>query len=348
VIFLRNAVAGAMVKREYNLNLCLAIGLCAVLLTLVLGALQKQAGVFDGADAAAIRVAKELRFSSLLTSAMRGLTFFGDEMGVTIVICVLYWLGYSTETAGFLVALLFGAIINDRMKDFFELSRPPEHEIEWLSHADGYGYPSGHSHVGMLYSWLIYVLVGKYWYLCLLVALLMAATRIYLGVHYFSDTVGGMLCGFGVAVAATGIYAHIRGLGALRQAIRSSLALKVGLSLSLSTAYLILAWGLSGDFKYAGLLAGFFIVYTTLDFRWRARGPLSISIAIAVGLSFLLAVRGGLKEILPAGQVSDYARYFLTGVLLAGSPFAFVKMRLLEKVEETGQDGERPNEYGPG
>ncbi len=323
-----------MIQRRYNLNLCLSIALGAVLLTLVLGALQKHMGIFSGADAAAIQIAKTLRASSTLTYAMRAVTFMGDEMGVTIVICVVYWLGYTTEAAAFLLVLLFGNIINGHMKNFFELSRPPEHEIEWLSHADGYGYPSGHSQMGMLYSWLIYSFVGKYWYLCLLAGLLMAASRIYLGVHYFSDTVGGLICGFGVVVAATGIYAHVRGLGALHESIRNSTALKVGLSLALSAAYLILAWGLDGDFKYAGLLAGFFIVYSILDMHWRARNPLFAIVAIVVGLAVLMAVRGGLKAILPVANVSDYFRYLVTGALLAGLPVVFAKIGLFQKVEK--------------
>ncbi len=330
-----------MIQRKYNLNLCLAIGLGAVLLTLALGTLQKQLGIFDGADAAAIQVTEALRSIPLLTAVMRAITFTGDEMGVTIVICVVYWLGFSTEAAVFLVALLFGNIINTRMKNFFELSRPLHHEIEWLSPADGYGYPSGHSQMGMLYSWLLYSFTEKYWYLCLLAGLLVAASRIYLGVHYFSDTVGGLLCGFGVVVAATGIYAHVRGLGALRDSIRNSLALRVALPLALSAVYLILARGLDGDFRYAGLLAGFFIVYSMLNLRWRSRNPLLTAIVIVVGLGIFVAARVGLKAILPESNVSDYIRYLLIGALLAESPAAFVKVGLLKKFTEEGMEAGR-------
>ena len=101
-----------MIQRKYNLNLCLAIGLGAILLTLALGALQKQAGIFDGADAAAIQAAKAVRSVPLLTLVMKFITFLGDEMGITIVLCVLYWLGFSTEAATFLLILLFGSTIN--------------------------------------------------------------------------------------------------------------------------------------------------------------------------------------------------------------------------------------------
>ena len=323
-----------MIQRKYNLNLCLAIALGAVLLALALGALQKQFGIFGGADAAAIRAVNAMRLFYPLTFVMYVVSWLGDEMGLMIVICVVYWLGHSTEAVAFLLALLFGNIINSHMKEFFELSRPLDSEISKLYGADGYGYPSGHSQTGMLYSWLIYMFAQKYWPLCLIAAFLMAASRIYLGVHYFSDTVGGLICGFGVVVAATGIYGHVRELGPLRESIRKSFALKVALSLAISAAYLILAQGLDGDFKYAGLLAGFFIIYSMLGFRWRSRNKLCNTVMIVLGLIVLLFLRISLKMILPENNLGDYSRYFILGVMLAGSPFVFVKMKLLKVVDD--------------
>jgi len=322
-----------MIQRKYNLNMCLAITFVAILIVFILGTLQKQFGIFNSADAMAIEAAKSLRSFYPLTFLMSGITWLGNEMGLMIAICVVFWLGYATEAVTFLLMLLFGNIINTWMKDFFELARPAEYKISWLAHADGYGYPSGHSMVGMLYSWLIYAFANKYWYLCLIAGLLMASSRIYLGVHFFSDTVGGLICGFGIVVAATGIYAHVRGLTSLRESIQSSFALKIILSFALSAAYLILAWGQPGDFKYAGLLAGFFIVYSMLGFRWRSKNIFFSIIAIVLGLIVLLAIRIGLSVLLPKNDLSDYCRYFVVGTFLAFSPLMFVKIRLLKKIE---------------
>ena len=322
-----------MIQRKFNLNLCLAVALGAIFISLILGALQRQFGVFDGADAAAIEIAKTLRLFYPLTLALYIVSLLGDEMGLTIVICVVYWLGHTTEALSFLLMLLFGNVLTSHMKEFFELSRPLDHEISKLYDSGGYGYPSGHSMSGMLYSWLIYSFIGRYWHICLSAALLMAASRIYLGVHYFSDTIGGLLCGFGVVAAGTGIYCHVCGLDSLRERVRNSIALKIVLPLALSAIYLILARGLESASNYAGLIAGVFMVYSMLTFRWRMRNPFFAVVGIIIGLVVLVGVRVGLKAILPESGASDYFRYFVMGVMLGGSPLLFVKIGLARKLE---------------
>jgi membrane-associated phospholipid phosphatase len=329
-----------MIQRKYDLKICLAVACAAIIIVLFLGTLQKQLGFFNSADELAIEIAKSLRSFIPLTFLMSGITWMGDETGLMIVICIVFWLGYATEAITFLLMLLFGNIINTRMKEFFELARPAKQQISWLARADGYGYPSGHSMVGMLYSWLIYAFTNKYWYLCLVAGLLMAASRIYLGVHFFSDTVGGLICGFGIVVAATGIYGRFRDLTSVRESIRKSFVLNIFLSFALSAIYLILAWGLPGDFRYAGLLAGFFIVYSMLDFRWQSKNAFFSIAIIVIGLVILMAIRIGLSAIFPRNDLGNYCRYFALGLFLAFSPLIFIKLRLLKKVDMSSLDSQ--------
>jgi membrane-associated phospholipid phosphatase len=326
-----------MIQRRYNLNICLAIAAAAMVIVFSLGVLQKHFGIFNAADAAAINVSKDLRSFYPLTFLMFGITSMGEETALMIVICVAYWLGYAVESIAFLLMLLFGNIINTWMKDFFELARPDESRIAWLAPAEGYGYPSGHSMTGMLYSWFIYSFANKYWFICLIAALLMAASRIYLGVHYFSDTVGGLICGFGIVVAGTGIYSHVHDMASLRESLKNSLATRVVLSFALSASYLLLAWGQSTAFKHAGLLAGFFIIYLMLGFRWRSRNIFFSIITAVIGLVVVMAIRVGLSRIFPENDLSDYCRYFILGTFLASSPLLFIKMKLLKRLEEDGQ-----------
>jgi len=270
---------------------------------------------------------------------MQAISQMGDEMGLMVIICTFYVLGYTTEMMFFLLALLFGNVVNSRMKLFFELSRPPDDMISKLYNADGYGYPSGHSQTGMLYAWLFYSFIKKYWFVCLLAAFVMAASRIYLGVHYFSDTVGGLLLGFGVVVGATGIYGYLRDQNNLHESLRRSPALGIVLGFAISFAYLAFAWGLHEATRYAGFLGGFFVVYPMLGFRWRTRNMALAAIAIVVGLLALLFLRLGLSAVFPRTGWGHYCRYFIVGAVLAVAPLVFVKLRLLERIVESSLTG---------
>lgn len=344
-----------MIQRKYNLNLCLAIAVTAVLLSIILGALQKRYGILGPANVLAFTFVKSVR-SLPMTFAMTGITWFGEALGLMIFISILFWLGFATEIIIFMLMLIFGSAISEHMKEFFALPRPSPSDVAVVGKAKGFGYPSGHTQSGMYYAWLLYAFVEKYWLLCLIPAVLLAFSRIYLGVHYFSDTVGGLLLGFGVMVGAMGIYGHVRDLTSLRESISRSLVLRVVLSFALSIAYLLVAWGQPDSYKYGGFLAGFFIVYSGLRFRWRPRNPFFAVIAVVLGLVVLFGLQIGALISLPKSNLISYLTYFVQGVFLAVSPLVFVKIGLMRKREveadaggssaDKGKDIEQATEVG--
>ena len=99
-----------------------------------------------------------------------------------------------------LVNLAIVTGLNQLLKRILQRPRPTEFRIV---EETGYSFPSGHSMVSMaFYGYLIYLIYkyveNKYikWSLiCLLscLVILIGTSRIYLGVHYTSDVLGGFL-----------------------------------------------------------------------------------------------------------------------------------------------------------
>lgn len=141
-----------------------------------------------------------------MTTLMRGATALGSPMVLTLF-CVIsltffYRRGHRWEPIALLVSLVGGWAWDEVLKRAFHRLRPPG---PWLAPAGGFSFPSGHSTVavgfyGVLTYFLVTLVVSKPWRplvasLGTLVILLVGISRIYLGVHYPSDVLGGFALG---------------------------------------------------------------------------------------------------------------------------------------------------------
>ena len=128
-----------------------------------------------------------------------------------IIVLFLLFAAFYTKLDFQFFLLLFGVmlslILNVGMKDMYSRERPYT-EMRWMAE-DTTSFPSGHSTVaGFLYSFLIYLtyhtnfkkwLKSVIYVVCLLLMFLVMASRIILGVHYFTDVIAG--CATGVMVS---------------------------------------------------------------------------------------------------------------------------------------------------
>ncbi|OAB28323.1 phosphoesterase PA-phosphatase [Paenibacillus macquariensis subsp. defensor] len=140
-----------------------------------------------------------------LTLIMKFFTFIGSGLPITIITIIIMVVLYAVlkfrwELLFFVGVITGSALLNVVLKLIFHRARPTLHRIV---EANGYSFPSGHSMAAFtLYGVLCFLLwkharVAFTRFLLIIIGSIMivaiGVSRIYLGVHYPSDVVGGYL-----------------------------------------------------------------------------------------------------------------------------------------------------------
>jgi membrane-associated phospholipid phosphatase len=118
---------------------------------------------------------------------------------VPIGITVLFLVAKRPWTASYyLLATVLGAGLVQVLKQLFGRARPEE----ILVHADFGSFPSGHAANAAVMAAVLFIVFPRVWVgiAGAIYTVAMMLSRNYLGAHWLSDTVGGLLLGVGVAL----------------------------------------------------------------------------------------------------------------------------------------------------
>jgi membrane-associated phospholipid phosphatase len=341
-----------MKKQTSLFGIVLLVLALAAALTLIFGA-----SLWDVAGNQALQ-----GFGGWLRLPMQIFTFFGDEQFYLIAIPLVYWCIHKSLGADLGVLLVLSGFTNTALKSFFKHSRPFwEAPALQLGDASSFSTPSGHAQSSAaLFGYLAWFVAdkrrGRLWVVLLaLLIVMIALSRVYLGVHFPGDIIWGMAVGLGLAA----LYAWLKpkllpGLKRFPVGVHVIFALVAAAFMFVVVSLLLAipfgsgqmfgelytdAWrsALEDAATIAGLAFGLWVglAVENRHVRFTVAGPLwQRALRYIVGVIGLAAIWMGLRMVFPQeptalGLALRMVRYALAMLwAIVGWPWVFVRIKL--------------------
>lgn len=166
-------------------------------------------GTLVNAEKFILLLIQEMIRNPILTPFFRVVTKLGDGGMIWILIAVILLIFKKTRKIGCMMILsLFGSLVinNLLLKNIVERARPYEmiqDLLPLIAKPTDYAFPSGHTASSFAAAGILYRKLPKRFGIpALILATLIGFSRLYLGVHYPSDVLCGIISGVGISFAA--------------------------------------------------------------------------------------------------------------------------------------------------
>ena len=278
-----------------------------------------------------------------LDKLMQLITYFGQELIIIAVICVLYWcadkrfaylLGFTYFTAGLCVQSL---------KITFRIPRPWILDPDFTAvksavpGATGYSFPSGHTQGATCLFFPLALKAQNIWckILCILAFLSIGFSRMYLGCHTPKDVLVSMLISILVSLVIWKFQTFLLDDSRYLKQIASILAL---LSFAVAAYALVLKSNGTIETKYAtdcckaagaglGFAIGWHIERTKMNFDTHTGNIVTQILKLIIGLIIALLIKEGFSTIFGSSILAKMAEYFILVLwVLVIYPFIFSKI----------------------
>lgn len=252
-------------------------------------------------------------------------TLLGEQYLPFLIYGWLYWNVDKEKGLAVGYAVTTSLVLNGGIKDLVRAPRPigePGVRSLRVETATGYSFPSGHTQAAAALGTAVSLELQKRWVTVLsaLLMVLVGLSRLYLGVHWPRDVLGGLVLGVGVSCLCCWLHKLFANRNLLYGA--TFLVLLPFAWMADSPDY-YKALGLLGGFVVGSLFEGRFVRFTIRGGFWRKL------LRLLVGILLLLLVMEGIKPVLPAGNLYAALRYALVGFTAIGLyPWIFMRLRL--------------------
>lgn len=275
-------------------------------------------------------------------------TMAGEEQFAIIFLSWIYWNISKKHGVLLCYAYLFSVFINNIVKIIVHTPRPfnvlKGVEGKRLETATGFSFPSGHTQSATSFFASLYFSFRKKRILALaiLIPVAVGISRLYLGVHWPVDVIGGWIIGVSVSLL---VYYFLNKFYEKRNTFRFVLLLSINfVLLTLLGLIFINSFFLGGNLYlsdtykicgiFSGTMIGFLLEENLVAFSESGKIVFKIIRYIAGIVSTFLII-AGLKKLFPEQNFFHFVRYFLTGFWISFLyPYLGMKVKLYSKSEE--------------
>lgn len=274
--------------------------------------------------------------NDFLNTLFEFITIFGEET-ILVLLVVTLWFAFDKKIAQKLLFITMASMsVNSVIKNLAQIPRPfASGEVTCVrpDTATGYSFPSGHTQNFSTWSSVLAAQLKKRWFTAIVVVLilLVAFSRIFLGAHYPSDVVVGMVLGVTFGAVGSIVYDRTKNKNKLYIAMTIILT-------PFAVLFMFDAEPLFEDFyKFYGMVSGLFLAvsfeekYAPLDYNV-SKGKKLLRIIIGIAVAF--AVKEGIKllnvtDVVQISFIIDAVRYFVLVFAVMGlCPLLFKKCRI--------------------
>lgn len=297
-----------------------------------------------------------------LEGAFAFISALGTEQFYLVLLPLIYWNVDKQFGRSMAYVVLFSNATNALLKHTFRAPRP-----FWLDRSIGladevsYGIPSGHAQLAAtLYLFTAaWIKRGWVWIVAVFMAVAMGLSRIYLGVHFVHDVVGGFLLAL-VVLLGFALWKRYLANDIAKRILGQRLLIAVTVATAFAIIYALIRFligepnvavdwsdriagaeqeGIESMAAAIGLLLGIGVGVNleASRTRFRVSGPVwQRLLRYIVGIAVTVAIWGGLKMVFPAEPLwlavpLRIFRYFLVAMWIGYyAPAAFVRLRLAE------------------
>ena len=277
-------------------------------------------------------------FSPALDLLFKFFSYLGTEDFLLVAVPLVYWCVSRQYGARLIALFIVSTYAVSYIKVAINEPRPfsVDPRIKMLDTVNDASFPSGHTQGAVVVWGYLATAFKRRWLTILSIALIVfiPLSRIYLGVHYPTDVLGGYVIGGLFLLGGVWLMGPIE-----TWLVKKRMWWQIGLTL-LVTIFLLALFPTHDDNGITELAllcsGGIGMALERRFVRFSSSGaPSSLILRLVLGLAVLMALRFGLKaafDPLGAELTFRFIRYMFIGLwFMVGAPWVFVRLKLAEQ-----------------